>query len=117
MTSYTVTASNSGGNGINLQVEVLTGAAETGGAAAHTANTGVSTVSITPSFSSSYIAWAAQNGQTATAFTAAANNAMLANVQDATDGFSAGPGHYTGTVTSGTPVTAGASTPSGLGAN
>ena len=42
---------------------------------------------------------------------------MLANIQDTTDGFSAGPGKYTGTVTASTPVTAGASAPSALGTN
>ncbi len=115
MTSYTVTATNSDGSaGIYLQAEVITGATEAGGASAQLDNGNLTgTVSLTPNFSGSFIAWAADDAISGpTGITPAANNKLLtvaANGDSAVDsnGFTAGAGYYSGTVTAATPVTVG----------
>ena len=115
MTSYTVTATNSDGSaGIYLQAEVITGATEAGGASAQLDNGNLTgTVSLTPNFSGSFIAWAADDAISGpTGITPAANNKLLtvaANGDSAVDsnGFTACAGYYSGTVTAATPVTVG----------
>ena len=117
MTSYTVTATNGGGgNGIALQVEVITGAAETGGATAAASNSNALTASLTPNFSASFIAWAAMIATgSPTSISGAASNALLTvaagtdTFNDATQGVTYSAGYYTGTVTASTPVTVGGS--------
>lgn len=129
MTSYTVTATNSNGdNGIDLQVEVITGATEAGGAHLEIDNgivngTGAGTAftgSLTPVSTGSFIAWAASDAEgTATGVVAAANNKLLTvaantdSFQDTANGFAAGAGYYSGTVTSGSGVTVGSSNTAG----
>jgi hypothetical protein len=115
MTAYTVTATNSapgGGNGINLQVEVITGALDSGGASLAVLNATLAAGSITPNFSSSYIAWAAEQGFTSGNFTIEPSNTAYSNVADSTDSVILGTGFYSGAVTGGTAVTVGASAPS-----
>jgi hypothetical protein len=125
VTSYTVTATNTdGSSGVYLQVEVITGAAEAGGASGSVDNgiangTGSGTaftVSLTPSSSGSFIAWAASEASASfAAISGAANNKLLTvsanadSFEDTTNGCTPGAGYYSGSVTSGTPVTVGAS--------
>jgi hypothetical protein len=122
--AYTVTATNTdGSNGITLQVEVITGAAEAGGASgsvddgvANGTGSGTAfTLSLTPNFSGSFIAWAASEASSGfAAISGAANNKLLtvaANAdtfEDTTNNYTSGAGYYSGSVTSGTPVTVGA---------
>lgn len=120
--AITVTATNSDGSaGIYLQVEVITGVKETGGASASATGSSSGSASLTPAGSGSFIAWSfegANSGDSAPA--AAANNSLLtvaSHGDSATDtnGFALAHGYYSGTVTSGTPVTAGAANPAVAG--
>lgn len=120
MTSYTVTASNSdGSSGIYLQVEVLTSAAEAGGASASISNGSSGTVTLTPNFTGSFIAEAISDSHGGnTAITPAASNTLLTvaantdSFQDTTVGVTVGAEYYSGTVTAGVGVTVGYTNPS-----
>jgi hypothetical protein len=86
-----------------LQVLVLTGASEAGGA-----NVGflAATSSITPNHSNSFIAWGQVNVNATTIPTPAASNTAYSSAAGSEgEGFLAA--HYSGTVTGGTPVTVG----------
>jgi hypothetical protein len=99
-------------NGIALAVRVYTGAVEAGGASNtfHVSpGTGPAAVSLTPNATSSLPVFCTSL-DTNTAVTAATNNAYDNN-SSTPFGVSVGDGHYTGTVTSGTPVTVGSSAP------
>jgi hypothetical protein len=99
-------------NGIALAVRVYTGAVEAGGASNtfHVSpGTGPAAVSLTPNASNSMLVFGTTLDTSGT-FTAAANNAYDNN-SFAPFGVGIGDGHYTGTVTSGTPVTVGSSAP------
>jgi hypothetical protein len=117
VTSYTVTATNGGGgNGIALQVEMITGAVETGGASTSASNSNVLTASLTPNYSNSFIAWAAMIATSSpTSISGATSNALLTvaagadTFNDATQGVTYSAGYYSGTVTAATPVTVGGS--------
>lgn len=126
MTAYTVTASNSAGNGISLQVEVITGVTETGGATAEawtSSVAGAGQVSITPNGTGSLILWTIENPLNTTTFTALTNNNFTTittgtthgdNTADATNGVAYAQGYYTGSVTATVAVTVGTSAPSGF---
>jgi hypothetical protein len=111
VTSYTVTVSESGSGtaeGGLLQVKVLTGSTEAGGASggAYTTAAAAGTVSVTPSVSGSFIYWVIISSYGSN-FTAAANNTLYNQVYDSGPGNQMAAGYYSGTVTSGTPVTVG----------
>ncbi len=113
--AMTVTATQSGqvSNGTTLQVKVLTGAIEAGGASVSASNLSTSPpdAAITPNATNSLICFAIVNTTGANAWTLAANNTAWDNNVDSTSGYSGLAGFYSGAVTSGTPVTAGASGP------
>ena len=113
--AMTVTATMAGAAAnqhIYLQVEVLTGAVEAGGAS--TAGIGASGGSsaggsLTPNASNSLPCFAiSADNPGVGSFTALSNNTIWASNVDADD-WLYGMGRYTGTVTSGTPVTFGGS--------
>lgn len=90
---------------LTVLVQVLTGAAEAGGTSAQNGGATPAESSVTPNFSNSWIAACAKSTG-ATNYTPATNNTSLV-----TPGTNNGPyyyGWYSGTVTAGTPVTAGA---------
>ena len=111
--AFTVTATESGSSashGVALLVRVLTNAVETGGASGGNDSTGGATAqgSLTPAATGSYVAFSV-SGDNVTAMPAAA----ASNTYDFTNGnpadlWSTAQGHYTGTVTAGTPLTYGA---------
>jgi hypothetical protein len=103
----TVTATPTGAAGATLRVLVLTGAVESGGASDGPAGNTGGHVSLTPNFSNSFIAWSNNNAGSSGAFTSLANNTILDNIAT-TGGERMATGYYSGTVTSGTAVTAGA---------
>jgi hypothetical protein len=112
VTAYTITATAAGGadNGIEMLLQVLTGATEAGGTSAQngTSASSAATSSVTPAATSSLIVWSAyDSGTGGAAFTAAANNTLYTQ---GAGGFGEhyAFGHYSATVTGGTPVTAGA---------
>ena len=111
--STAVTAGGDVFSGMALQVLVLTGATESGGASAGNSGGPPATSSITPNGTNSLIPWVATcNG--ATGFSAAANNTIYSSVNfNAFQAF----GYYSGTVTGGSPVTAGATGGSSGGSN
>jgi len=111
-----VTAAESGSSankGVYLEVRVLTGATEAGGAS----TSGVSLTgaapqgTITPNFTNSLPVWAisADNISATPSFTIAANNTAYQNLGNTTDTWAYGSGYYSGTVTASTPITCGAS--------
>ena len=108
-----VTAGGDVFSGMALQVLVLTGATESGGASAGNSGGPPATSSITPNGTNSLIPWVATcNG--ATGFSAAANSTIYSSVNfNAFQAF----GYYSGTVTGGSPVTAGATGGSSGGSN
>ena len=110
--AFTVTATESGASashGVALLVRVLTNATEAGGATSGSTGGGVTSQgSLTPNFSSSYVAFSV-SGDNVTAMPAAATS----NTYDFTNGnpssvWATAQGHYTGTVTAATPLTYGA---------
>jgi hypothetical protein len=111
--TVTATAAGAASNRhIYLQVDVATGAAEAGGAALAGigASGGASAGgSLTPNFSSSLVCFAlsADNPGTAS-FTALSGNSVTPTGLDSDD-WLYGAGHFTGTVTAGTPVAFGGS--------
>jgi len=111
-----ITATQSGSSafkGMALLVKVLTGAIEGGGvtAAGNSLAGAVAQASITPSATNSKPVFAISfDGSSAGFGAAATNNTYFDNAGDVTDLWSYAHGHYTGTVTSGTPVTVGAGT-------
>ena len=109
--TVTATATVDTFNGIGLGLKVLTGATAAGGASAtyHNASAGPAAASLTPNFSSSLVVWAVSADESSVAFTAAANNALYESTLVTVY---LGDGHYSGTVTSGTPITCGTSLPS-----
>jgi hypothetical protein len=111
--TVTATASGSGSaNGILLTVRVLDNAATTQTGA--TANSDAFTVpdkAITPTATGSIVYGAVVQGSSDTTFTAVSGTTFSANVADATHGAAYGSFRTTGTTTSGTPVTVGASAP------
>ena len=112
--AMTVTATGTpGGSALcYLLVKVLDGAVETGGAAASGVNAsgGTSdTFSLTPNYTNSLPVWALTADATETAFTSQANNTGYAASAADADDWSYQFGYYSGTVTSGTGVTCGAS--------
>lgn len=111
--SFTVSAAitSQNGNGA-LKVFVTTGTAEAGGNAAGMAAYAAANASLTPAQSGSLILFGilAVTGVYA-AQVAEASNTFTDNAATGTSGYA--DGHYTGTVTSGTPVTIGASGPGG----
>src|SRR6185437_6467195 len=107
--AFTVTATESGASashGVALLVRVLTNATEAGGATSGSTGGGVTSQgSLTPNFSSSYVAFSV-SGDNVTAMPAAA----ASNTYDFTNGnpssvWATAQGHYTGTVTAATPLT------------
>ena len=117
MASMTVTATQSGtgaNNGTTLTVKVITGqAASPIGATAESATTTTPELAITPTGTGSRVYGATINGASATAFTAASNTTFTQNVT-AYGGVAEGTFRLTGLTTAGTPVTVGATAPSGL---
>ena len=115
--AFTVTATPGGAQfsrGVDLLVRVLTNATETGGASTGGRNTAAGTPggSLTPNFSSSFVAFAIAADGASTMSAAAASNTYDFTPGTHTDTWVSAHGHYTGTVTSGTPLTFGAgSTP------
>jgi hypothetical protein len=109
--SITVTATPTGAGGALLRVLVLTGATASGGKTAIVAP-GPGAQSITPNFSSSLIVWSVNDRFSSSSMSAATNNTLLDNLA-ITGGQRQGSGYYSGTVTSGSAVTAGATTPDG----
>lgn len=109
----TVTATQGGtgaSNGTTLLVRVLTGAVEAGGATAANFGTSVTaSASITPVSTNSLPVYSLTNEGPSNTLTAATNNTNDAGAGVAGDFYSA-MGRYTGTVTSGTPITVGSST-------
>lgn len=113
--AMTITATMSGATAnehIYLQVDVLTGATEAGGASLNSigASGGASAGgSLTPNASNSLIAFAISADNPGTnAFTALTNNSLTSTGLDGDD-WLYGHGHFTGTVTAGTPVAFGGS--------
>jgi hypothetical protein len=112
--AMTVTATMSGtpaNEHIYLWIRVLTNATETGGASVASLNAagGASvTASLTPNFSGSLPCFALTADNWGGAYTAATSNTIDSGTNDPDD-WGAGFGRYTGTVTSGTPLTFGAS--------
>ena len=115
--AFTVTATQNGNvnNGTTLQVKVLTGAIEVGGASATSANISTSPddTSVTPNATNSLICFGLVNCTGANAFTLASNNTAWDNNVDATSGYTGLAGFYSGAVSGGTPVTVGATLPTG----
>ena len=109
--SITVTATPTGATGALLRVLVLTGATANGGKTAKVAP-GPGNQSITPNGSSSFIVWSVNDRFSSSSMSAAANNTLLDNLA-ITGGQRQGSGYYSGTVTGGVAVTAGATTPDG----
>ncbi len=111
--AITVTATpGTGTSGALLRVLVLTSATAAGGANSTTTSTGTGGWSLTPGGTNSYPVWAVTDLTSSTAFTARANN-TLRDTFAATVGFELATGNYSGTVTSGTPITVGATLHSG----
>ena len=113
--AFTVTATQSGSSsshGVALTVRVLTNAVESGGAAVGNRSTSgaVASGSLTPNFSGSYIAFSVSADNVTSMPAVAANNTYDKTTGNATDVWSTAQGHYTGTVTGGTPLTFGAGT-------
>ena len=114
--SFTVTATASGTgstNGATMQVLVLTNAVEAGGGSGVFSNQGTAATvdaSVTPAASSSLVVFGLQAYPTTPAV--ATNNAYYPGgvYDDTGDGSFYVAGHYSGTVTAGTPVTVGSST-------
>lgn len=118
--AFTVTATQSGSSanrGVYLLVRVLTGATEAGGASGGSNSLSGATAqgSLTPNFSSSWVAFSiTADGIFSGAMpAAAAGNTYDANTLDNTDTWAAAQGHYSGTVTGGTPLTYGAGSAAG----
>jgi hypothetical protein len=112
--AMTVTATGTpGGNALcYLLVQVLDNAIEAGGASASGTNPvgGTSdTFSLTPNFSSSLPVWVLTADATVTAYTLAASNTQYGSQINDADTWSSARGYYSGAVTSGIPVTCGAS--------
>jgi hypothetical protein len=102
-----VTATASGAKGFTLRVLVLTGAVEAGGNSdGPTSNTG-GTVSFTPTFSNSFVAWSNNNEGSNGAFTAIASNTILDNIAGTT-GTRMATGYYSSATTAGVAITVGA---------
>lgn len=112
MASLTVTATSVGPNthaGMYLLVRVFTGATESGGATASGTPVGsTGTVSLTPNGTNSLVFASVCSGLVAGSFSAASNNTTYFNVNDGTNTATANWAHFTGAVTSGTPVAVGA---------
>jgi hypothetical protein len=112
--TVTATASGSGSaNGILLRVAVLDNAAtvQTGAATANSDAFTVPDKAITPTATGSWIYGALVQGASSTTFTAVSGTTFSANIADTTHGAAYGTFRTTGTTTSGTPVTVGASAP------
>ena len=119
--SITVTATQGGTGtegGIALQVKVLTGAAAIQNGATGSDGTTLTAgqKSITPNATGSYIYGAVTNGASSTAFTANGSTTFFQNVPDVANGDCFGTFRATSTTTLATPVTVGASAPSGQAA-
>jgi len=114
-----ITATQSGSSshgGMALLVKVLTGAVEAGGTsgAGNSLTGAVAQASITPTANNSLPVFAVSYDGSAAGFGAAAsNNTYFDNSGNATDFWSYAHGSYTGTVTSGTPITVGAGVAAG----
>ena len=108
--TVTVTASDSVLS-LALKVYVLTGGVEPGGNQVSGVNS-PPTGSLTPAGNSSLPVWGVYDETASNAFGAAASN-TLDNGAASGGSTESGNGRYTGTVTSGTPITVGASTPTG----
>lgn len=115
--SFTVKVTLSGTGATNddltLQVKVLTGATEASGTSAASRGAATAQASITPNFSHSLPVFAIEDDTSSTAFTAAASNTFYNNITNSANGACGADGYYSGTVTSGTPVTVGSSAPTG----
>ena len=117
--SFTVTATESGASanqGVYLQVQVLTGAIETGGATSGgTATTNVASQgSLTPNFSHSLPLFSiSADALTGALPAAASNNTYYTNAVDSTDNWAYAFGYYSGTVTAATPLTYGCGSAAG----
>ena len=111
----TVTATASGAStypGIVLQVKVLTGAVEAGGASTAGTAVAAATGNITPTSTNSLPVYALAIDTTGSC-TAASNNTFWINSAP-TNCPLVTAGFYSGTVTSGTPVTCGSTAPTGV---
>jgi hypothetical protein len=101
----------SANKGMYLRLLVLTGAVEGGGASAGAASASGATVpqaSLTPNGTNSLPVFAISQDSATAMGAAAASNTYDSTTHDTTDNWSSAQGHYTGTVTQGTPVTVGA---------
>ena len=121
MATQTVVTATQGGtgtdNGIILTVRVLTGAADTQDGATSTSST-ITTPqqAITPIASGSVVYGAVTNASEAVSFTANGSTTFSQNVLYTGDGDTFGTFRSTSTTTASTPVTVGASAPTGQGA-
>lgn len=120
MATLTVTASQSGAgavNGMALTVKVLTGAlpasAQNGATVQNNTTITAAQLPITPHASGSVVYGAAANGSSSSNFTPLASTTMFANVSDAVNGAGYGTLRGTSVTTASTPVTIGASAPTG----
>ena len=114
-TSLAVTAAQSGTGtsaGIALTVKVVTGASGTGATAESVAVT-TPELAITPSGTGSWVYGALVDGDATTAFTAAANTTFTQNQYWSADATTFATFRSTGTTTASTPVTLGATAPTG----
>jgi len=118
--SITVTATQTGAggtfNGMALTVRVLTGqAASPIGATASSGTVATPELAITPSGTGSWVYGAVANFNGSSGQTAASGTTFSQNVGDTTNGGNYGTFRSTSTTTSGTPVTLGATAPTGAG--
>jgi hypothetical protein len=115
--SFTVTATQAGGthNGMALCVKVLTGAAaiQNGTTASSISTTTPDDPTFTPAATGSWVYGAVVNGSSSTAYTPASGTTFEANVSDTTNTCVYGAFRTTSTTTSGTPITVGATAPTG----
>lgn len=116
----TVTATQSGAgsaNGMALTVRVVTGAlpaaSQNGTVVSNNSSLTTCQAAITPAATGSWVYGALTNGSNTTALTANGSTTLSANIQDLTNAIVYGTCRSTGTTTASTPVTVGASAPSG----
>ena len=112
--STTVTATWTGGSptGRLLHVFVLTGATESGGAAAKNVSGFNGNLAFTPNDTNSWLVWSLYDLDGGTAFSSLTNNTLQDNFST-THGERLGDGYFTGTVTGGVGVTVGATSGDG----
>jgi hypothetical protein len=111
MTITATTGGTDAASGITLAVKVLDGALEAGGVSAQGMAIRAAEASITPRYSSALPVFALQNASAASPlFTLASSNKSYNNAALGSD-YAYADGYYSGTVTHGTPITVGSTSP------